>query len=198
MKIAGIILAAGASRRMGAPKALLPWDSGTVIEQVIGAFDLATDPLIVVVRDEAAIAALAVLQTGSSATYVVNPDAERGQLSSLQCGLAAAPEAQHFAFCPVDFPLIRRDTVRELIRVYEESHAAVVIPRFEDRHGHPVLISRAIADELLAEPSTGTARDVLHRHEAETRYVAVDDAGVVTDIDTPEEYKALRQKLEAP
>jgi molybdenum cofactor cytidylyltransferase len=196
VNIAGIILAAGASRRMGSPKALLPWRYGTFLEHIILAFEPPINPLIVVVRETDDIATLKRLQMGKFARYVINPDPERGQLSSLQCGLAAVPKAQHFAFCPVDFPLIEDKTVKELIRVYGNSDATIVIPRFESRHGHPVIMNRAIADEMLAEPPTGTARDVLHRHEAEIRYVAVDHPGVVADIDTPEEYKALRQKFE--
>jgi molybdenum cofactor cytidylyltransferase len=196
VNIAGIILAAGASRRMGTSKTLLPWRYGTFLESVILAFEPPIDPLIVVIRAEEDIPSLKRLQMGKFARYVVNPDPERGQLSSLQCGLAAARKAQHFAFCPVDFPQVQRETVKELIRVYGNSDAQIVIPRFESRHGHPVIIGRAIADELIAEPPTGTARDVLHRHVAQTRYVTVDDPGVVADIDTPEEYKAAWQKFE--
>jgi molybdenum cofactor cytidylyltransferase len=194
--IAGVILAAGASRRMGFPKAMLTWDNDVFIDRIIAVFDLPIDPLVVVVRAEGDIPALKTRQAGRSPEYVINPDAERGQLSSLQCGLAAVPAANALAFCPLDFPLIRRDTLKVLVREFESSGAPVVMPSFESRHGHPVLIRRDIADELLAEPPTSSAREVLHRHASETRFVAVDDPGVVADIDTPEEYNALRQKFE--
>ena len=196
MKIAGVILAAGASRRMGEPKALLEWQSGTFLERVIMAFDLPVDPIVVVVRDADQAERFKSLWAGKYASYVVNPDPERGQLSSLQCGLAALPRARAFAFCPVDYPAIQPATVKHLVREFETHKSArVVIPRFESRHGHPVLIRRAVANALLAEPPTSSARDVLRRYAAQTLYVGVDDPGVVHDVDTREEYIALRQKL---
>ena len=179
---------------MGRPKPLLEWEDGTFLDRVILGFHGAVDPIIVVIRERNQQLEREPY-AAKYARFVLNPDADRGQLSSLQCGLAAAPGADAFAFCPVDYPAVQPATVKQLLRVCETSDAPVIVPRFDGRHGHPVIVRRAVADELLALPPTATARDVLHRYAAETSYVAVDDGGVLADVDTPEEYDALRQKF---
>ena len=124
---------------------------------------------------------------------VTNPHPEKGQLSSLQCGLRALPDpAEAFLFVPVDYPAVRRETVERLVDALEAAPSALLaIPRFEGRHGHPVACRRRIARELLALGGEDSARDVVRRHKPATIYVDVADAGVVTDVDDPEAYRRL-------
>ncbi|HEY6343759.1 MAG TPA: nucleotidyltransferase family protein [Bryobacteraceae bacterium] len=190
----GIILAAGASRRMGAPKALLDYRGETFLDRLIRVVGIVAEPLVVLgYRAE-------VVQAGSKnpAKFVVNPDPRRGQLSSLQTALAAAPtDFEGFLFIPVDCPAVAEETVRRLAAAFARRDPATlfVIPRCGQgrgqKRGHPVFAAPPIAREILALPPTDQARDVVHRHVPDTLYVDVDDAGILADIDDPAAYRQL-------
>ena len=190
--IASVVLAAGASRRMGSPKALLEFRGETFLDRLIRITGAVCDPVIVVLGHHAAEIRAGVR---SKARFVINPEPEHGQLSSLQTGLAALPpEAEGFAFMPMDCPAVREDTLARLAETFasREATTLLVIPRVGgDKRGHPVFATRRIAEELMALPLTGAARDVIHAHVGETQYVDVEDAGILTDIDDPEAYRRL-------
>jgi molybdenum cofactor cytidylyltransferase len=189
--IASIILTAGASQRMGSPKALLDYRGETFLDRLIRVLGTATDPVIAVLGYHAdAIRS----QAGGRAHFVINPKPERGQLSSLQTGIAALPaDAEGFAFMPIDCPAVREDTVRSLAAAFARRDAATlfVIPRNSQKRGHPVFATRRIADELLALPPTAQARDVVHGYVDRTQYVDVDDPGILVDVDDPAAYRRL-------
>jgi molybdenum cofactor cytidylyltransferase len=193
--IAGIILAAGASSRMGSPKALLEYRGESFIERLVRVLSSVCDPVIVALGYHAgAIWA----RIEGTATIVINPAPERGQLSSLQTALAALPaDAEGFLFTPVDSPAVEIETVERLAAEFRRRDQALllVIPRYRGKHGHPVFASRAIADEVLALPVTAQAREVIHRHVPRTLYVDVDDPGILTDIDDPEAYRRLSEPV---
>jgi molybdenum cofactor cytidylyltransferase len=193
---ASIILAAGASSRMGTPKALLDYRGETFLERLIRVLGAVTNPVIVVLGYHAA----RILETGvrGRAQFVINPQPERGQLSSLQTGLAAlAPEAEGVAFIPMDCPAVREETVAHLADAFlaRDPGTLLVIPRCGDDRGHPVFAARAIAAEILALPSGAQARDVIHGHIPRTQYVDVDDPGILTDVDDPAAYRHLLESL---
>lgn len=186
--IAGIILSAGASRRMGTPKALLEWNGETFLDGMIRVFSEVAAPVIVVLGPHAG-QIQAGIRRGSEARFVVNPDPERGMLSSLQCGLEAVPqEAEAVIFTPVDHPNLESSTLETLAR---HAEAPVIVPTFHDAHGHPVLIARALVAELLALPATAQTSDVIHRHRSQTVYVEVNDPAVTMDIDDRADYAEL-------
>lgn len=190
--IAGLILAAGASSRMGSPKALLEYRGETFIHRLVRVLSAVCDPVIVVLGYHADTLRPAI----SDATIVVNPAPERGQLSSLQRGLAALPaNAEGFLFTPVDSPAVEAATLERLAAAFRrrDPSTLLVIPRFAGKHGHPVFASRAIANELSALPLTAQARDVIHGHVADTFYIDVDDPGILTDIDDREAYRRLTE-----
>lgn len=209
--IAGIILAAGASSRMGTPKALLDYRGETFLDRLIRVLGAVTDPAIVVLGYHVAQIRAGVRSAAhSSARFVINPEPERGQLSSLQTGLAALPpEAEGVAFIPMDCPAVREETVARLADAFlaRDPATLLVIPRYRDLHGqhsgvqpgvqrgHPVFAARAIAAELLALPSGAQARDVIHGHIPRTQYVDVDDPGILTDVDDPAAYRHLLESL---
>jgi molybdenum cofactor cytidylyltransferase len=190
--IAGIILAAGASSRMGSPKALLEYRGETFIRRLVRVLSAVCDPVIVVLGYNADTLRPAV----PNATIVVNPAPERGQLSSLQTGLAVLPaDVEGFLFTPVDSPAVEIATVERLAAEFQRRDPAtqLVIPRFAGKRGHPVFATRAIANELSALPLTAQARDVIHGHLADTLYIDVDDPGILTDIDDREAYRRLSE-----
>lgn len=185
MRLAGIILAGGSSRRMGRIKALLPLDGETFLDRQIGLLAHYCSPVVVVVGEHAAE-----IEAGRRrpAVTVVNPQPDRGMLSSLQCGLATLPEAiDYFLFIPVDLPRVSKETVEQLVQA--AGSARIVIPRCNGRRGHPVLMDASLRPELLA--ASGSPRDVVERHAGQVRYLDVDDEGILADVDTPEDYAAL-------
>jgi molybdenum cofactor cytidylyltransferase len=193
--IAGIILAAGASSRMGTPKALLDYRGETFVGRLVRVLGTSCQPVIVVLGYQADIIRP---QVSAPAQVVITPDPSRGQLSSLQTALAAMPaDADGFAFIPVDSPAVAEETVGTLVRAFEQRRSSTlfVIPRQSGRRGHPVIAARSIAAELLALPATAEARQVVHAHVDRTEYVDVDDAGIFTDVDDPEAYRRLKDGL---
>ncbi len=172
MKVAGLILAGGASRRMGMPKALLTLNQETFLGRLIRVFGNYCAGVTVVLGHEAR-GIQSALQP-SRAKFVINPHWQQGQLSSLQAGLQALPgDLDAVLFTPVDYPAVSESTVGSLIAACETVSApqagvmaaaagSLWIPRHQGRHGHPVLVSASLIPELLAETESArrTARDL--------------------------------------
>ena len=187
--IAGIILAAGASRRMGSPKALLDYRGETFLDRLLRIFARFCEPRIVVAGVHAGLISE---HLHDRAHLVVNPDPDRGQLSSLQCALALVPPtATGFLFIPVDCPSIEESTVAALIAEFRRARAPFVIPKFEGKRGHPVCAAASTIAEFLALPPTAETRAVVNRHSDEIAYLDVDDPGILADIDTADAYRRL-------
>jgi len=193
--IAGVILAAGASTRMGGhPKALLDYRGETFVGRLVRVLSGVCDPVIVVLGYHAERVLPAIDSLAVRARVVINPAPERGQLSSLQTALTELPEqAEGFMFVPVDCPAAEPETVAHVAAAFRARDPLIqfVVPQYRGKHGHPLCASRAIAEEMLALPATGQARDVVHGHVAETLYIDVDDRGILTDVDNPERYRLL-------
>ena len=192
--IAGIVLAAGFSARMGRPKALLPVGAGgpTFVHRLVDTLRLSgLDPVIVIAGADAARIRTALQDVEPPVLIAVNDDPSRGQLSSLAIALELADRlgVEAALVVPVDQPLIAPATVAHLISVYRGLHAQVVRPVHGVRHGHPVIFDRLLFDELRhADPAEG-ARSVVRAHAAATVDVPVEDEGVFTDIDTRDDYE---------
>ncbi|MBL8230344.1 MAG: nucleotidyltransferase family protein [Bryobacterales bacterium] len=194
MKFAALILAGGASRRMGRPKALLPYSGATFADRLVRVYASCCDPVILVLGHQHESIRKGLQSNGlqSNARIVVNPDPERGQLSSMQCGLQVMPaDIEGFVFTPVDYPAVREDTVHLLLNRMHEANAKCAIPRHEGRKGHPVACHASLIAEFLTLPADGQARDVVRRHRDETIYVDVEDPGIVNDVDDPAAYERL-------
>ena len=186
-RTAGLILAAGESRRMGRPKALLRYREETFLDTLVGLFARVCSPVIVVLgarADEIEAAAR------RPAVFVRNEIYMRGQTTSMQCGLGAVPpEAAGVLFTLVDHPAVSEATVARLI--VPPGALRLRIPRYRGRNGHPIWFSRGLVREFLALPDDGAASGVVRAHAAETEFVDVDDPGVTADIDNPEDYARL-------
>jgi CTP:molybdopterin cytidylyltransferase MocA len=182
-----LILAAGESRRMGSPKALLRYGAETFLDTVAGLFARMCSPVIVVLG---AAADEIQAQARCRATFVRNANYLRGQTSSMQCGLRAVPpQAAGVLFTLVDHPAVTAATIGRLLE--PAGAARLRVPCYQGRRGHPIWFSRDLIAEFLALPEDGAARDVVRAHAADTEFVDVDDRGVVADIDNPEDYARL-------
>lgn len=188
-KVAGVIPCAGASTRMGRSKALLDAGGRSFLAATIGALVAGgCDPVVVVVGpgqiDEARRAKAA------GAAVLENPDPGEGPITSLRLALAVlGASVEGVAFLPVDHPRVQPETVAALVDAFREGDAPLVLPTLRGDRGHPALFRRTLFAALMDPGLEGGARTVVHAHLEGATLVEVDDAGVVTDIDTPDAYR---------
>jgi molybdenum cofactor cytidylyltransferase len=192
-----MILAAGESSRMGRDKALLDYRGSTFLNHLIALFLARLSPVVVVLGHNAPAirAAIAAGPPAESAdlSIVINDRYKLGMLSSLQAGIRALPPGAPGAlFTLVDHPAVQGSTLDQLIEAFAGGGAPLVIPRYQGKRGHPVAASRAILEEILALLPETSPKDVIHAHRPETRFLDVDDPGVITDVDSPPEYEDLQ------
>lgn len=177
-----IVLAAGSSSRMGRPKALLEAKPGglTFVDAVV------------LTACAAGVSALRVVVAPGferpDSSYVVNPDPVAGMLSSIHRGLDAIREPiEAVLVWPVDHPYVRLETVTAMLAAFRAGGPPIVVPTYEGCRGHPVLFAARVVPELYAADPTRGAAAVVHAHDDRLE-LAVDDPGVIDDIDTPEDY----------
>jgi molybdenum cofactor cytidylyltransferase len=189
--MAAVVLAAGLSRRMGSFKLLLPWDGHTVIGQVVTTLAAAgLSPILAVVGHRAGEVAAAL--AGSGAMVVANPRYAEGEMiSSIQAGLAALADSPAgiaaTLLCLGDQPQLQAETVCAVLAAGAAGGCQkVVIPSYEMRAGHPILLPRWLWPEIMAGPPD--LRSVLKAHREQTLYLAVDTPAVLADLDTPADY----------
>ena len=98
----------------------------------------------------------------------------------------------------VDRPPVRTETLATLEAAFERATTHrkwAVIPEYQGKHGHPILLAREMIEAFLKAPETSNAREVEHAHQNEIEYVPVDDPLVALNVDTPEQYAALPPQL---
>jgi molybdenum cofactor cytidylyltransferase len=189
--IAGIVLAAGLSRRMGRPKLLLPLGDGKplvrlAVERVLAA---RLDSVVVVLGAEAdaVAAALADLPVRT----IVNPRHVEGQSTSLRAGVDALGPGMEAAVVALgDQPLPDPTLIARLVETFRETGRPIVVPRYLDGRGNPVLFSAAVFDELRAVGGDQGGRSVIARDPGRVAEVLV-DATMPADVDTPDDYTRL-------
>lgn len=182
-----ILLAAGESRRMGYPKPLLKLGSRTFIEILAAAMLQSVARLIVVVGAHGD-AVRGAIPADPRILVIENPDFLKGQLSSIkaalpQVGAEAAGALIHLA----DHPMVHAETFAAVVDSYWRVGKPIAIARHQGRRGHPVLFAREMFVELAAAPEDQGARAVVAADPSRVAYVDVDDPGVLTDLDTPED-----------
>ena len=188
-KICAIILAAGESKRMGFPKMLLDFRGMPMLERVIENIRISlVDEIIIVVgayREQ--ITELAV-RTGVK--YCYNEHYKSGMLSSVQCGFGFLPENTDAALVfQGDQPLVTQLVVNEVIKSFRSSSKGIVIPVYNKKRGHPLLVSaKYFAEITRLDPSVGL-RALAEKFHEDVEEVGVKEAGILRDFDTFEEYK---------
>jgi molybdenum cofactor cytidylyltransferase len=185
---AAIILAAGRSRRMGTDKACLPFGNLTAVERIITAHRNAGARQIIVVTG---MNTRTLYPMALDATMLENPHPERGMLSSVRTGIRGlAPAATAFFIHPVDIPLVSLSVLQGLLKAAaRQPDNPVFIPTFNDRRGHPPLVHRRLAADILAHTGGGGLRFILQRHFITE--VACHEPGILWDMDTTKDYQRL-------
>jgi molybdenum cofactor cytidylyltransferase len=191
-----ILLAAGASRRMGTPKPLLPWQGKPLVRHLVHVLrDGGVSEIVVVVPPDAVGEAVAAVLTGDLDCRVVrNPDPSRGMLSSVQTGLAALRHGMPFLVCPCDLPGLLPESVAAVLAEANtpESRHAIIAPIWEGKRGHPTWFGPEYAAEALSlDPTAFGLNEILKRYAARVREIPVTSSGILHDADTPEEWQAL-------
>jgi molybdenum cofactor cytidylyltransferase len=188
--LAAAILSAGESRRMGSPKALIPYRGTTFAGHLL---DVIQHPRVGIVR--------VVLGAGADkirerlqldpAVVVLNPDWPSGQLSSIQAAVRSLPkdETAGLILCPVDHPIVSADLVAKLIAEFDSTGNPVVLPAYRGRRGHPVIFRASLYDELLAASPEVGARQVVWAHQADVVEVPTEEEGIVLNLNDPETLK---------
>lgn len=193
---AGVVLAAGASSRMGEDKALLQYVGRTFLAGAIQLLQSGCDFVLVVTGNNTDLLRPVIYQ--NSAYLVRNRNPERGQFSSLREGLQSVLDRGRDAACVtlVDRPPARTETLALLKRHFLNSvpeKTWAVVPEFEGKHGHPVIFGREVIEAFLRADPAANARDIEHQQQSRIQYVPVDDSRVVLNINTPEDYSRLLQ-----
>lgn len=177
---------------MGRVKALLEFQGETLLDRQIRLYAACCQPVVCVLGFQCEAIAHG-LRQAQRAVLVLNPSASEGQLSSLQCGLRALPPCEAVFFSPADSPGVSAGTVASVMEAWRGASRkpAFVIPRHQGRRGHPVLMNADLIPAMLQLPAGESARDLVHRHAAETLYADVEDPLIHADLDTPGDYEAL-------
>ncbi len=183
-RVAAIILAAGESRRFGAPKLLAPLDGKPLVQQVIDAASASRCDDVVVVLGHGADEVLAAVRLGRGRT-VLNPDYAKGQSTSLRVGLGAAGSADAAIVLLGDQPRVTAALVDALIARQRATDAPAVICASGGRRSPPTLIHRALWAEISAQTGDRGARDVLAAREDLAVLEVTADLGSLDDVDLP-------------
>jgi molybdenum cofactor cytidylyltransferase len=185
--LAAAILAAGESKRMGQPKALVPFQGSTFVEHLIAATRHPRMGITRVVLGAGAEAIRANLKV-EPAWIVVNADWPTGQLSSIHAAIRSLPAGgtEGILVCPVDHPLVSAHLVAALIAAFDAGGKSIVLPKHNGRRGHPVLFGAGVYEELLAAPVAVGARQVVWNHATEVIEVETEEEGVILNMNDPE------------
>lgn len=193
--ITALILAAGYSSRMGDFKPLLKLGDRTAIEHTIRLFAHVPTGCVKVVTGYRGEVLKPILEQWGIA-WIENPRFEEGMFSSVKVGVRSLnPSVKAFFLLPTDIPLVRRSTVRALMDAFGKSSADVVYPCFHGHRGHPPLISTRLCRSIVGWDGDGGLRAVLGDPGVRSVDVEVADEWILSDMDTPEHYDALQERM---
>lgn len=194
-RVGAVVLAAGASSRMGSPKPLLPIAGSTYLDHLLGKLrQVAADPVVVVLGCKAEEVRARTHAEG--AVVVDNASWREGMLCSIQAALARLRPISGVGammLLPVDQPRVAAATMAEVIATWTATRAPVTVPTYEGRRGHPVIFDRAAWSDLLTAPTDEGARSVVRAYGDAVACVAVDDPWILVDADTPADHDTMQR-----
>jgi CTP:molybdopterin cytidylyltransferase MocA len=193
--LAAVILSGGASRRMGSPKALVPYQGRSFLEHLlhVTAQEEIGVRRVVLGADAWAITETVALRPDE---IVVNEDWEQGQLSSIQAALRSLPVATDgMLLCLIDHPLVSRELVSDLIERFYSSGKTIALPVYKGRRGHPVIFAATLYEELLAAPLETGARAVVWAHSDEVSEMDTIEEGCVLNLNDPDALASARGRV---
>jgi len=183
-----IILAAGSSKRMGTQKLLLPYKGSTMIESVVNNVLASKADRVMVVLGADREKVIRALE-GRPVDFCHNAEHRQGMLSSVLCGFRALPEDANAALVFLgDQPEIPPHVTNAVIDAYNDDIKGIVIPVYNHRRGHPLLVDLKYRREIDKLDLEQGLRSLMHHFPQDVLEVEVDDPGILVDIDTEEDY----------
>ena len=192
--VAAIVLAAGRSRRMGQFKPLLPFGDRTVVDHCIANLRRGGVETIVVVVGYRAADVQNHLQA-SNVAFAMNPEPDSEMSDSIACGTSEIPtSAKAILIDPVDHPAVPPSVIRDIIDAWQKG-AGLVVPTWDGRGGHPVLVDSAFREELLKLHPKRGLRGLFESHSGQNTRLPVDSSDVARDMDTWDDYVSLHKAV---
>ena len=193
--VAGVVLAAGTSSRMGENKLFVRLGGETMLRRVVHTAAAAgLEPILVVLGHESERAREEL--AGLRCTPVLNPDFARGIHTSLRAGIASVPEESPAAMVLLaDMPFVTAEMVAAVVARYRAGEAPLVVSTYEGVDAPPMLYDRALFAELRALDGDGCGKRVVTRHRSEALEVAW-PAAALGDLDQPSDVERARAALE--
>lgn len=193
MKFGVVILAAGASRRMGQPKLLLPWNGQTVIGYLIDQWrSIGAEQVAMVVSADNVELNRELDRLGiSDGDRIVNSKPQDGMFSSIKCAAQSddwSSNLTHFVITLGDQPHVRISTLRQLLKFSAENADRICQPSLNSRPKHPVILPRRGFREL-ASTHAETLKEYLAQRSEVISLVELEDEGLSLDLDTPKDYE---------
>ena len=196
MPLGVVILAAGASRRMGRPKLLLPWQETTVIGHILHQWrEIGASQIVIVHRpNDGDLFSEMDRLNFSAQNRIENSQPDRGMFSSILCAARWSGwngEVSSWAIVLGDQPHLRRETLKGLVDFHFRHVDLVCQPFYGDHERHPVILPRHVFEKLKISDAE-TLKDFLKLISSATVKYPMDDIGLALDMDTPEDYKRLQ------
>jgi molybdenum cofactor cytidylyltransferase len=186
--IHAIILAAGESKRMKEPKMLLPFGGKTIIEKVIENVTASEIDKIIVVLGSGSDKIMEMIGN-LPVMHCFNDEYKEGMLSSVKCGLRSLPEKfDAVIIFPGDQPMISPEIINRLIEAFRKSGKGIMMPVFNNKRGHPLLVSSGYREEIDKLDKSEGLRALAGKFHHDVLEVEVDTSEILRDIDTPEDY----------
>jgi len=183
-----IVPAAGKAERFGGNKLLVEIAGVPMLERTLRSLLKGGAAQVVVTLDGGATIGEAINLRAAINSFrdsrvrmTLNRAPERGMFSSIQIAVGEA-SGDPILVLPGDMPFVRSDTVAAVIESYRAA-PAIVLPRFNGRHGHPIAIPASLRDEIVSSDASITLSEIIKRHASVTRELDVDDAGILRDVD---------------
>ncbi len=193
--VTAIVLAAGLSSRMAAPKPVLPLRGKPVLAHVLDALRASRVREILVVLGAEADRVQREVPMGE-ARVVLNPDYAQGMSTSIRAGLRAASGGREaFLIVLGDQPLVSTATFDALLEQWASTGARILVPTYEGVRGNPVLLHRSLSAEMESLEGDVGCRALVARHGREVVEVQVEDPGILVDVDTVEDLRRIEDAL---
>ncbi len=188
-KVCCMVLAAGESRRMNQQKLLMDYQGESFIRTIVNKISRsAADRILVILGSDSEKIADQIRPFKVDTVY--NPNYKDGMLSTIQCGFRSLTKNIDAVLVVLgDQPMIEVDVINLLIDSYRKSRAKIIIPVYQGKRGHPVLIAMLFRDEIFTLNPEKGLRELIYAHHDDVYEVEVDKPGILKDIDTIEDYK---------
>lgn len=193
MTVVAVVMAAGMSVRMGAPKLTLPWGNQPVIGAVVSTLALGGVERILVVTGAHERGIRDALKN-TSVQIIDNLDYQNGEMiCSLRAGLAVVEaDADGVLVVLGDQPQIRSEVVRQVVAMAEAAPEKIIVPSYQMHRGHPWYLPHRYWKEIREMPTSATLRDFMKQHPSDVVYLLVDTDSILADLDTPDDYSRQR------